>query len=243
MTGLNCLGLQHQRRRDDSRHLPPTLTFKKGENVGGPQLVLQGRRTGIHPANDIDAPRSQLWRKQPSGQRRAYPLTDEKEDPATGTKLNRHRRAGEDTLTPESHAEEAATARISRTTRCGMGAAFLLLYCCTAAGILPQLLLAGARRQPGARGAHRLCLPDQQVPEGKESVQKGESAISFQDVQDRLVYVSSSFSTRTSYENQTKKAITNKFVSQAMTDFLKHYSKCIFWKNRRRPRRSASRCW
>ncbi len=34
---------------------------------------------------------------------------------------------------------------------------------------------------------------------------------------------SSSFSTRTSYENQTKKAITNKFVSQAMTDFLKHY--------------------
>ena len=57
---------------------------------------------------------------------------------------------------------------------------------------------------------------------------KGESAVSFQDVQDCLVYVSSSFSTRTSYENQTKKAITNKFISQAMTDFLKHYLEVYF---------------
>ena len=62
----------------------------------------------------------------------------------------------------------------------------------------------------------------------KNLYRKGESAISFQDVQDCLVYVSSSFSTRTSYENQTKKAITNKFVSQAMTDFLKHYLEVYF---------------
>ena len=62
----------------------------------------------------------------------------------------------------------------------------------------------------------------------KNLYKKGESAISFQDVQDCLVYVSSSFSTRTSYENQTKKAITNKFVSQAMTDFLKHYLEVYF---------------
>ncbi len=51
---------------------------------------------------------------------------------------------------------------------------------------------------------------------------KNESRISFQDVQDCLVLVSSSFSTATSYENQTKKAITNKFVQEAMTDFLRH---------------------
>ena len=62
----------------------------------------------------------------------------------------------------------------------------------------------------------------------KNLYKKGESTISFQDVQDCLVYVSSSFSTRTSYENQTKKAITNKFVSQAMTDFLKHYLEVYF---------------
>lgn len=57
---------------------------------------------------------------------------------------------------------------------------------------------------------------------------KNESKITFADVQDCLVYVSSSFSTRTSYENQTKKAITNKFVAQAMTEFLKHYLEVYF---------------
>ena len=51
--------------------------------------------------------------------------------------------------------------------------------------------------------------------------QKSESKISFQDVQDCLVLVTNCFSTQTSYENQTKKAITNKFVQEAMTDFFK----------------------
>lgn len=57
---------------------------------------------------------------------------------------------------------------------------------------------------------------------------KNESSITFSDVQDCLVLVSSSFSTRTSYENQTKKAITNKFVAQAMTEFLKHQLEVYF---------------
>ena len=60
---------------------------------------------------------------------------------------------------------------------------------------------------------------------------KNESAITFADVQDCLVLVSSSFSTRTSYENQTKKAITNKFVAQAMTEFLKHQLEIYFIEN------------
>ena len=51
---------------------------------------------------------------------------------------------------------------------------------------------------------------------------KNESKITFADVEDCLILVSSSFSTQTSYENQTKKAITNKFSYEAMTDFLKH---------------------
>ena len=76
-----------------------------------------------------------------------------------------------------------------------------------------------------ATGRARAAPPAYKV---KYLYKKGESAISFQDVQDCLVYVSSSFSTRTSYENQTKKAITNKFVSQAMTDFLKHYLEVYF---------------
>ena len=60
---------------------------------------------------------------------------------------------------------------------------------------------------------------------------KNESKITFADVQDCLVYVSSTFSTRTSYENQTKKAITNKFVAQAVTEFLKHNLEVYFLEN------------
>ena len=51
--------------------------------------------------------------------------------------------------------------------------------------------------------------------------QKNESKISFQDVQDCLILVTNCFSTQTSYANQTKKAITNRFVQEAMTDFFK----------------------
>ena len=62
----------------------------------------------------------------------------------------------------------------------------------------------------------------------KSLYKKGESKVTFADVQDCLVYVSSSFSTRTSYENQTKKAITNKGVAQVMTEFLKHNLEVYF---------------
>ena len=60
---------------------------------------------------------------------------------------------------------------------------------------------------------------------------KNESKITFQDVEDCLVLVSSSFSTQTSYENQTKKSITNKFIYEAMTDFLKHSLEVYFIEN------------
>lgn len=60
---------------------------------------------------------------------------------------------------------------------------------------------------------------------------KNESKITFQDVEDCLVLVSSSFSTQTSYENQTKKSITNRFIYEAMTDFLKHSLEVYFIEN------------
>lgn len=60
---------------------------------------------------------------------------------------------------------------------------------------------------------------------------KNESKITFADVEDCLVLVSSSFSTQTSYENQTKKAITNKFIYEAMTAFLKHQLEVYFIEN------------
>ena len=62
--------------------------------------------------------------------------------------------------------------------------------------------------------------------------QKNESKIGFSDVEESLVVVISSFSTQTSYENQTKKAINNKFIYEAMVDFFRHQLEIYFIENR-----------
>ncbi len=59
-----------------------------------------------------------------------------------------------------------------------------------------------------------------------------ESKITFSDIEECLVLVISSFSTMTSYENQTKKSITNKFIYEAMVDFLRHQLEVYFIENK-----------
>ena len=61
--------------------------------------------------------------------------------------------------------------------------------------------------------------------------QKSENKITWADVEDCLVLVSNNFSTQTSYENQTKKAINNKFVQEAMTEFLRAQLEVYFIEN------------
>jgi DNA gyrase subunit B len=61
---------------------------------------------------------------------------------------------------------------------------------------------------------------------------KNESKITFNDVADCLALVINSFSTQTSYENQTKKAINNKFIQEAMTEFLRHQLEVYFIENK-----------
>ena len=60
---------------------------------------------------------------------------------------------------------------------------------------------------------------------------KSEGKIKFDDIRDCLVICISSFSSVTSYENQTKKAITNKGIQEAMTDFLRHSLEVYFIEN------------
>lgn len=60
---------------------------------------------------------------------------------------------------------------------------------------------------------------------------KSEAKIQYQDIEDCLVMVSSSFSTQASYENQTKKAINNRFIYDAAVDFLKHQLEVYFIEN------------
>lgn len=61
---------------------------------------------------------------------------------------------------------------------------------------------------------------------------KSEGKIQYSDIQDSLVLVSNSYSTMTSYENQTKKAINNKFIQDAMTEFLREQLAIYFVENK-----------
>lgn len=61
---------------------------------------------------------------------------------------------------------------------------------------------------------------------------KDEKKIVFSDIEDSLILIVNSFSTITSYENQTKKSITNKFIQESMTDYLKKQLEIYFIENK-----------
>jgi len=71
-----------------------------------------------------------------------------------------------------------------------------------------------------------------QYLKAEKKYNKNEKKITFADVEDSLILVSNSFSTITSYENQTKKAITNIFIQEAMTAFLKKQLEIYFIENK-----------
>ena len=58
--------------------------------------------------------------------------------------------------------------------------------------------------------------------------QKKESKVTWQDIEDCIIFISNNFSTQTSYENQTKKSITNRYVQVAMADYLKEQLQIYF---------------
>ncbi|MBP5166233.1 MAG: DNA topoisomerase [Oscillospiraceae bacterium] len=88
----------------------------------------------------------------------------------------------------------------------------------------------GGAPEKAVRSAFTAALDAYIRKQGK--YQKNESKISFSDIQDCLVLVTNCFSTRTSYENQTKKAITNRFIQEAMTEFFKSRLEVYFIENR-----------
>ena len=88
----------------------------------------------------------------------------------------------------------------------------------------------GGSPEKATRSAFVSALDKYLREQGK--YQKNESKITWADIEDCLVLVSNNFSTQTSYENQTKKAITNKFVQEAMTEFLRTNLEIYFIENR-----------
>ena len=84
----------------------------------------------------------------------------------------------------------------------------------------------GGAPEKAAKSAFTSAIDAYVKQQGK--YQKSESKINFQDVQDCLILVTNCFSTITSYENQTKKAITNKFIQEAMTEFFREQLEIYF---------------
>ena len=228
------------------------LDFKKGENVGGlHKEPYKGRRTGSiirwkpddEVFTDINVPaeyfRDVMKRQAVVNAGITLILRDETgAEPAeetfyyeTGIQDYVQEIAGLDGLTPVVFCESSATGRDRADQpeyKVKMSAAFcfsnkvqLLEYYHNS-----SWLEHGGSPDKAVRSAFVSQI--NAYLKAKNLYKKGESQITFADVQDCLIFVSSSFSTRTSYENQTKKAINNKFVAQAMTDFLKHQLEVYF---------------
>ena len=87
----------------------------------------------------------------------------------------------------------------------------------------------GGSPDKAARSAFVWAIDQYAKNNGKYN--KNESKILFSDVEDSLVLVVNSFSTQTSYANQTKKAINNVFIAEAITEFFKHSLEVFFAEN------------
>ena len=88
----------------------------------------------------------------------------------------------------------------------------------------------GGSPEKAARSSFTSAIDAYIKQQGKYN--KNESAVKWQDVQDCLILVTNCFSTQTSYENQTKKAINNRFIQQAMTEFFKSQLEVYFIENK-----------
>jgi DNA gyrase subunit B len=88
----------------------------------------------------------------------------------------------------------------------------------------------GGAPDKAVRNAFVYAIDKKLNKEGKYN--KGEKKVTFQDIEDSLILVANTYSTITSYENQTKKAITNVFIKEAMNEFIKEKLDIYFIENR-----------
>lgn len=228
------------------------LDFKRGENVGGLQKEPSTRRkTGSTirwlPDSDvftgIDVPAEYfmdvLKRQSVVNAGVKFVFSDESTTPATkaefcyehGIEDYVNELAGLDGMTPVVFRESQATGRDSEDRpeyTVKMSAAFCFS---NKAQMLEYYHNSSWLEHGGSpERAVRTAFVNQinSYLKNKNMYKKGESAVTFTDVADCLIFVSNCFSSVTSYENQTKKAITNKFVATAMTEFLKHTLEVYF---------------
>ena len=231
------------------------LDFEKGENVGGLQKEPYGKkRTGSivrwkpdrEVFTDIDVPFSyydDTLRRQAivnAGVR--FVLEDQTgEKPQTYEYYYEHglqdyleEVAGLESLTPVVFCQSTATGR-DQEDRPDYTVKMNVAFCFSNKVQLLEYyhnsswLEHGGSPEKAAKSAFVSAVDKYLRDQGK--YQKSESKVTWADIEDCIVLVSNNFSTQTSYENQTKKAITNKFVQEAMTEFLRSRLEIYFIEN------------
>ena len=240
-----------------------TLHFEKGENVGGLQKEpYSGRKTGstfhwkpdLEVFTDINIPseyytdvmRRQAvvnagitfrFRDQKDGK---FEITDFKYE--NGILDYVAEIAGDDALTTPTFIESERKGRDREDKpeyKVKMSAAFCFSnkVCRTEYYHNSSWLEHGGSPEKAAKSAF-VSAVDAYIKKANK-YQKNESKVSFQDIQDCLILVTNCFSTQTSYENQTKKAITNRFIQEAMTDFLRSQLEIYFIEHKQEADKAA----
>ena len=232
-----------------------TLRFEKGENIGGLHSIPYAKkRTGsrirwkpdIEVFTDIDIPRdyfSDILKKQAvvnSGI--TFLLRWEAENGfeeetflyENGIRDYVAELAGADSLTLPEYIEGERRGR-DRDDMPEYKVRLSAAFCFSNKSSLIEyyhnssFLEYGGAPERATRSAFVSAIDSLLRKQGK--YQKNESKVTFSDIQDCLILVTNCFSTRTSYENQTKKAITNRFIQEAMTEFLKSRLEIYFIEN------------
>ena len=232
-----------------------TLRFEKGENVGGlHSMPFQKKRTGsrirwkpdIEVFTDIDIPRSffsDILKKQAVVNSGITFLlrweADKHFEEETYCYENGIRDyvaelAGTDSLTLPEFIEGERKGRDREDMpeyKVRLSAAFCFSNRVSRIEYYhnSSFLEYGGAPERATRSAFVSAIDGLLRKQGK--YQKNESKVTFSDIQDCLILVTNCFSTRTSYENQTKKAITNRFIQEAMTEFLKSRLEIYFIEN------------
>ena len=239
--------------RDDFKY---TLHFEKGENVGGLQKepTDRGKKTGssfrwkpdLEVFTDIDIPADYYmdvmkrqavvnagitfrFRNQVDGK---FETTDFRYDNGIADYVAEL--AGEDGLTQPVFWQTERRGR-DREDKPEYKVKLSVSFCFSNKRQLIEhyhnssWLEHGGSPEKAMRSAFVSAI-DARLKQGGK-YQKSESKVTFNDIQDALVLVSNNFSTQTSYENQTKKAINNRFVQEAMAEFLRSQLEVYFIEN------------
>jgi DNA gyrase subunit B len=243
-----------------------TLRFEKGENIGGLQSEPHsGKRTGtvirwrpdLDVFTDIAVPTEYFtdtlkrqavvnsgvtFRFKNQRENGSFETTDFLYDDGITDYVNEL--AGEDALTRAIFSETERRGRDREDKpmyKVKLSAAFCFSnrLCLSEYYHNSSWLEHGGAPEKAAKSAFVSEFDSFLKKSGK--YQKNETKISWNDVSDCLILVTNSFSTQaqTSYENQTKKSITNKFVQEAMTEFLRAQLEVFFLENPAEATRAA----